>query len=257
MKRKDIQPIYAETYRRRKRTRKVVFGIFLLILVLGSIGYAWRWHQKQVLEKYPIRGVSINQNNGYIDFESLKNRGVRFVYIKATQGAAFTDDSFLSNFQRSQGSQLPVGVYHYFSFSSSPTAQFKNFVRQVKFNTGSLPICITIQYYGTYNEGSVHWQSARKNMRSLVHKMRRYYQRPVVISATRSILSRLEIQASAKRQFWVTDGQLGRPNGDATFLQATNKQDFRLDHQVVFLPMAVFNGNTKQWHQYLDEQVGS
>lgn len=94
MKRKDIQPIYAETYRRRKRTRKVVFGIFLLILVLGSIGYAWRWHQKQILEKYPIRGVSINQNNGYIDFESLKNRGVRFVYIKATQGAAFTDDSF-------------------------------------------------------------------------------------------------------------------------------------------------------------------
>lgn len=252
MRRKDVQPIYAETYRRRVRTRKVIFGVFLLIILAVSIFVAWQWHTQQELKKYPIRGVSIDQSNGYIDFESLKNDGVRFVYLKATQGATYTDDSFLSNFQRSQGSQLPVGVYHYFSFSSSPTAQFKNFVRQVATNTGSLPICISIQYYGSYDENSLHWQTVRKNVRQLIADMRNYYKRPVVISANQEIIQHLKIQATGNHQFWVTNAQLGKPNGDATFILANPKQHYSLDRQVVFLPMSVFNGNARQWARYLE-----
>lgn len=252
MKRRDIQPIYAETYQRRKRTRRVGLGIFLLILVIISGFFLIRWHENEQLKKYPIRGVAIDQSNGYIDFESLKNRGISFVYLKATQGAAFTDDSFDSNFQRSQGSQLPIGVYHYFSFTSSPTEQFKNFVRQVKYNTGSLPICIQIQYYGSFNESTVHWKTARRQVVYLSKLLRSYYKRPVVISATKQVISRLKLTADSKTQFWLTDGKIGQPNADATFIQADDKTGFRLDKQLVFLPMSVFNGNRSEWHRYVD-----
>lgn len=252
MRRRDIQPIYAETYRRRKRTRKVIFGIFLLFLLLVTLFSIWRWHEKQELKKYPIRGVSIDQSNGYIDFESLKNNGVKFVYLKATQGATYADDNFLSNFQRSQGSQLPVGVYHYFSFSSSPKAQFKNFVRQVATNTGSLPICILVQYYGNYDEGTVHWSAARKHIRRLMTAIRTYYKRPVIISTSHTIMQHLKLQATERTQFWLTDAQLGKPNGDATFMLVTSKQHFTLDRQVIFLPMSVFNGSRRQWARYLE-----
>lgn len=253
MRRKDVQPIYAETYRRRVRTRRVVFGIFLVILALVAAFSIWRWHAQQELKKYPIKGVMIDQSNGYIDFESLKSDGVKFVYLKATQGAAFTDDNFQSNFQRSQGSQLPIGVYHYFSFTSSATAQFKNFVRQVTTNTGGLPICVAVQYYGTFDASSLHWPLVRKRLRQLMEELHRYYQRPVVISASRDIISRLKIAATHKHQFWVTDGQLGKPNADDTFIQVTDKQSFKVDRQILFLPMTVFNGNEKQWARYLDE----
>ncbi|WP_057824951.1 GH25 family lysozyme [Lentilactobacillus sunkii] len=252
MKRRDIQPIYAETYQRRKRTRRVGLGIFLLILVIISGFFLIRWHENEQLKKYPIRGVAIDQSNGYIDFESLKNRGISFVYLKATQGAAFTDDSFDSNFQRSQGSQLPIGVYHYFSFTSSPTEQFKNFVRQVKYNTGSLPICIQIQYYGSFDESTVHWKKARRQVVYLSKLLRSYYKRPVVISATKQVISRLKLTADSKTQFWLTDGKIGQPNADATFIQADDKAGFRLDKQLVFLPMSVFNGNRSEWHRYVD-----
>ncbi|GEP71787.1 hypothetical protein LRA02_06550 [Lentilactobacillus rapi] len=252
MKRRDIQPIYAETYRRRKATRKVLFGIFLLVVVIALGFFVVRSHEKHELEKYPIRGVTINQTNGYIDFESLKSDGISFVYLKATQGATFTDDSFQSNFERSQGSQLPVGVYHYFSFSSSPTAQFKNFVRAVQDNTGSLPICIAIQYYGTYGENSLQWKTVRKDVADLSDRLRAYYKRPIVISATRSIIDHLHVQATGKRQFWPTDAQIGKPNGDATFIQVNQKQDFKMDRQIVFLPMSVFNGGKGKWHRYLN-----
>lgn len=252
MKRRDIQPIYAETYQRRKRTRRGVFGIFLLILIGFSTFLLLRWHENQQLKKYPIHGVTIDQSNGHIDFESLKSKGISFVYLKATQGAAFTDDSFQSNFERSQGSQMPIGVYHYFSFTSSPTAQFKNFVRQVKYNTGSLPICIQIQYYGTFDQSTIHWQAARKEVRQLSHLLRQYYKRPVVISATQQIIKSLQLKANAKTQFWLTDGKIGRPNADATFIQADDKAGFKLDSQLIFLPMSVFNGNRRQWREYIN-----
>ncbi|MGP3639749.1 hypothetical protein [Lentilactobacillus hilgardii] len=61
----------------------------------------------------------------------------------------------------------------------------------------------------------------------------------------------MKIEATNAHQFWTTDGQLGKPNGDATFIQVTQKQDFRLDRQVVFLPMSVFNGDARQWARYL------
>ncbi|PAK99909.1 lysozyme [Lentilactobacillus parakefiri] len=252
MKRRDIQPIYAETYQRKKRTRRVVFGIFLLLLIGLSTFFLLRWHENEQLKKYPIRGVTIDQSNGYIDFESLKNKGISFVYLKATQGAAFTDDSFESNFQRSQGSQLPIGVYHYFSFTSSPVAQFKNFVRQVKDNTGSLPICIQIQYYGTFDQSTVHWQTARKEVSQLSHLLRQYYKRPVVISTTQQIIRHLKLKANDKTQFWLTDGQIGHPNAGATFIQADDKAGYKLDRQLVFLPMSVFNGSRRQWRGYVD-----
>lgn len=252
MKRRDIQPIYAETYQRRKRTRRVGLGIFLLVLVLFSSFLLVHWHENEQLKKYPIRGVTVDQSNGYIDFESLKNKRISFVYLKATQGAAYTDDSFDTNFERSQGSQLPIGVYHYFSFTSSPTAQFKNFVRQVKYNTGSLPICIQIQYYGTFDQSSVRWKTARKDVRYLSKLLRDYYKRPIVISATQQIIKSLQLKANAKTQFWLTDGKIGKPNADATFIQADDKAGFKLDKQLVFLPMSVFNGNRREWRDYVD-----
>ncbi|GAD16725.1 glycoside hydrolase family protein [Lentilactobacillus otakiensis DSM 19908 = JCM 15040] len=224
----------------------------MLVLVLLSGFLLVRWHENEQLKKYPIRGVTVNQSNGYIDFESLKNKGISFVYLKATQGAAYTDDSFDTNFERSQGSQLPIGVYHYFSFTSSPTAQFKNFVRQVKYNTGSLPICIQIQYYGTFDQSSVHWKTVRKEVRYLSKLLRNYYKRPVVISATQQIIKSLQLKANAKTQFWLTDGKIGKPNADATFIQADDKASFKLDKQLVFLPMSVFNGNRREWRGYVD-----
>ncbi|ORN32807.1 GH25 family lysozyme [Lentilactobacillus parabuchneri] len=252
MKRRDIQPIYAETYQRRKRTRRVVLGIFLLVVIFLVSFLFLKWHENEQLKKYPIRGVAIDQSNGYIDFESLKSQGINFVYLKATQGAAYTDDSFDSNFQRSQGSQLPIGVYHYFSFTSSPASQFNNFVRQVKYNTGSLPICIQVQYYGTFDANSIHWQNARKSLSHLSRLLKNYYKRPVVICASHEVIKNLKLKATSKTQFWVTDGKLGKPNADATFIQENAKTGFKLDRQLVFLPMSVFNGNRGQWHRYVD-----
>ena len=253
MKRQDIQPIY----KRANKNRKLFFRwslVFLIVLVIVGGGYTiYHFHREQLLKQYPVRGVSVSQTDGYIDFEQLKNDDYKFVYLKASQGSVYTDDSFSNNFQRSQGSQLPIGVYHVFSFSSSPASQFRNFVRQVGYDTGSLPIGIDVQPYGTYNKDTLNYKRVSKNLKLFISKLRNYYQRPVVIWTDKSIISGMDIQTNDNQQLWLNDGKLGKPNSDATFIFVDPNAAVKMDNQTAFLNESVFNGNESQWHRYLNQ----
>ncbi|WP_268912687.1 GH25 family lysozyme [Lentilactobacillus sp. SPB1-3] len=254
MKRQDVQPIY-----KRARNRGLFFGwglVFFIALILIGGGYGiYRYHRNQILKEYPIKGVSISQANGYIDFEQLKTDGYKFVYIRASQGSVYTDDSFDNNFQRSQGSQLPIGVYHVFSFSSSPNSQFTNFTRQVGYDTGSLPIAISVQPYSKYNEDTLDYPRVSKELKLLISKLKNYYKRPVIIWTKRSMVSQLKLRINSRQQSWLSDGRLGHPNSDATFISADQNAAVETDNQTVFLNESVFNGTVQEWHNYLNKNL--
>jgi len=48
-----------------------------------------------------------------------------------TEGATFIDNRYKINFKEAKQAGFRVGSYHYFSTTSSPEQQFKNFMRQV------------------------------------------------------------------------------------------------------------------------------
>ncbi|MGF7437294.1 GH25 family lysozyme [Lentilactobacillus senioris] len=255
MGRKDIQPIYTQTYQQKRRSMiiYVLIAVILLSIFGGWLGY--KYYEKQQLKKYPITGVVLSQNDGYVDFDALKKAQVDFVYLKATQGAAFSDDSFNSNYSRSQGAQLPVGVYHVFSFSSTVNSQYHNVISQVKTNTGSLPLAIYIDYYGTYSDDNVDWQATRKKFIKLAKKLTHYYQRPLLFWGPKSVLDHLDVKVGTKYQLWYSDGTLGKPNGDARFLSVPGKPVIDLSGTEQSFNQAVFNGNQAKWEQYLSVNI--
>ena len=106
--------------------KKYAWLIAILIVVLSSIfGYvAYQSYENNMINKYQVKGIMISQSNGYIDFVTLANTGQKFVYIRASQGATYTDDDFSDNFQRSQGSGLQVGSYHVFSTQTAIKDQY-------------------------------------------------------------------------------------------------------------------------------------
>lgn len=255
MKRKDIQPIYSQTYQRKRRS-KIIYGLIIIIL-LGALG-GWlghRYYEKQQLKKYPVTGVVLSQNDGYVDFEALKTAKIDFVYLRATQGAAFSDDSFNNNYSRSQGAQLPVGIYHVFSFSSTAKAQYHNIINQVKTNTGSLPLAVYIDYYGSYSSGNVNWRTTRKQVVELARKLTHYYKRPLIFWGPQTVLDHLDIKVGSKYQLWYSDATLGKANGDARFLEIPGKPVLDLSGTKQSFTQAVFNGNQVKWEQYLAANV--
>ena len=255
MGRRDIQPIYSQTYHQKRRSVIILVLIGLGILVAVGLFFGHRYYEQQQLKKYPVKGVVLSQSDGYVDFEALKNAGSKFVYLKATQGAAFADDSFNNDYSRSQGAQLPVGIYHVFSFSSTAETQYKNLVSQVKSNTGSLPMAINVDYYGSYNDNNVNWKTTRVKLVQLSRKIYHYYHRAIIFWGPKDVLDQLNIKVGKKYQIWYSDGQLGKPNGDASFLSISGQPVIDMDGTKQRFNQAVFNGNQDKWEKYLTGNV--
>lgn len=97
---------------------------------------------------YPITGVDVSHYQGTIDWNILNDQGIRFAYIKATEGSSYIDERFFENWEQSRNSNIIAGAYHFFSFDSSGEDQAKHFIDIVEKYDGMLPPAIDVEYYG-------------------------------------------------------------------------------------------------------------
>lgn len=58
-------------------------------------------------------GIDVSENNGYIDWESVKNAGYEFAIIRLGWGHSHLDESFYDNINGAIDAGLKVGVYYY------------------------------------------------------------------------------------------------------------------------------------------------
>lgn len=60
-----------------------------------------------------IPGIDVSHWDGEIDWTAVKDAGVQFAYIKATEGTKFVDPDFTRNWEEASQAGLLVGAYHY------------------------------------------------------------------------------------------------------------------------------------------------
>ncbi len=76
----------------------------------------------------PYDGIDISSYQGYIDWNKVSSdKNIRFVYIKATEGATYHSPHYAHNLSQARRNGMLVGSYHYLTSSSSINDQFKNF----------------------------------------------------------------------------------------------------------------------------------
>ena len=67
--------------------------------------------QKQMPD---IIGVDISKYQGKVDFNKLKDAGVHYVFIRATEGITYQDADYFQNHNDAKAAGLRVGVYHFY-----------------------------------------------------------------------------------------------------------------------------------------------
>lgn len=73
-------------------------------------------------------GIDISSHQGTIDWEKVSSdKDIRFVYIKATEGATYRSPHYAHNITQARRYGLLVGSYHYITSSSTIDEQFENF----------------------------------------------------------------------------------------------------------------------------------
>lgn len=117
--------------------------------------YGFRWRALYGDVNYPagydIHGIDVSHHQGKIDWELLRNQGtidncpVRFVMIKATEGADRVDSKFEYNFKQAREYGFTRGVYHYYSTQSSAKKQAEHFIKTVCLQNGDLPPVLDVE----------------------------------------------------------------------------------------------------------------
>ena len=130
------------------------YVFFFYFIFVSPYGFRWRalYGDISYPEGYEIHGIDISHHQGEIDWQKLKDHGmidkfpVRFVMIKATEGATRVDENFENNFYQAREYGFTRGAYHFYSVHSSAKPQADFFIRKVKLENGDLPPVLDVEH---------------------------------------------------------------------------------------------------------------
>lgn len=128
-------------------------GVLLTLALLAASLYVLRirlhHNSSEIVDNdYELVGIDVSSHNGKINFECVSGAGIDFVIIKASEGAAFRDSRFASNYDSAKDNGLAVGAYHFFRFDVDGTLQARNFVETIGDRDFDLPLVIDVEEHG-------------------------------------------------------------------------------------------------------------
>ena len=99
---------------------------------------------------YAVHGIDVSHYQLDIDWKLVKNMkvkniGIDFAFIKATEGTSYVDDEFKNNMQGCKENDIKRGAYHYLLSSRSGKTQALNFIENVKLSKGDFAPVLDIE----------------------------------------------------------------------------------------------------------------
>ena len=127
---------------------------FFYYIFVGPFGFRWRalYGDISYPDGYEIHGIDISHHQGRINWDRLQNEGlidqspIRFVMIKATEGATKVDEKFRENFYQAREHGFTRGAYHFYSVHSTARSQADFFISQVPLENGDLPPVLDVEH---------------------------------------------------------------------------------------------------------------
>jgi lysozyme len=204
--------------------------------------------------------VDVSKYQGNIDWEAVKDAGVAFAFIKATEGGDAADSKFLRNWTAAKAAGIPRGAYHFVYWCRQPHEEIGNFESVVPVEADALPPVLDVEATPTSRtcKRTLYREEVLADMRKMLEEMERHYgKKPIIYSSVDFYQSILHSNALAEYPIWVRSTKY-HPTvryGDRkwTFWQ------YRSDGSVPGIPGSVdqntFHGTQEQWQAWLKEQT--
>ena len=98
------------------------------------------------LEGYGVRGVDVSSYQGDIDWPTVaKEPGMRFAFVKATEGRTWLDPYFDENWKLLSRTPLARGAYHFYRPNRDAAQQAELFIATVVLEPGDLPPVLDVE----------------------------------------------------------------------------------------------------------------
>lgn len=111
---------------------------------------------KRTLDVPRLLGIDISRYQGTVDWDKVKAAGVKFVFVKATEGKTFVDPMFATNWRQLKEKGVPRGAYHFYRTDVSLQSQIDNFCNTVgSLQAGDLPPVLDVEVESQWTHLSV------------------------------------------------------------------------------------------------------
>ena len=154
-------------------------------------------------EKYPVFGVDVSNYQGDIDWDILEEQGVRFAFIKATEGSGHVDESVRQNLERASETDIKLSAYHFFSFDSAGETQAANFISVVPADKIDMPPVVDIEYYADKRKNKPSKEEAENILQPLLSELEEYYGVKPIIYTTLPVYRRYVKENFSDYPLWI------------------------------------------------------
>lgn len=211
--------------------------------------------------EFDVHGIDVSKYQGDIDWQAVKDAGVAFAFIKATEGGDRTDSKFQTNWAAARAAGVPRGAYHFVYWCRPPHEEIGNFIANVPIDPEALPPVLDVEATPESKscKRTLYRDEALRDMRAMLEQMERHYgKRPIIYSSVDFYQAILHSDALSEYPIWVRSTkyhpQVRYGNRKWTFWQ------YRSDGRIPGIANAVdqntFNGSWNEWRSWLASQTG-
>jgi lysozyme len=155
---------------------------------------------------YPIHGIDVSKYQGEIDWSAVAGSGVKFAWIKATEGGDHADERFQANWTGAKAAGVPHGAYHFVYWCRPPGEEIAWFEQNVPVEDDALPPVLDVEATPESRTCKRHLEpeSAIADMKAMLEEMERHYgRRPVIYTSVDFYEAILSGGAFADYPIWV------------------------------------------------------
>lgn len=134
--------------------------------------------------KYELDGIDVSHYQGDIDWEKIKEQGIDFAFIKATEGSSYVDQCFDGNWNEAGRTSIMLGAYHFFSFDSDGKEQAEHFIDTVGELSGKLAPVIDVEYYGDKEKDPPNKEVVQAQLAVMLDLLEEHYHVKPIIYTT-------------------------------------------------------------------------
>src|SRR5207253_881242 len=96
----------------------------------------------------PVHGVDVSKWQGEIDWAAVRDSGMRFAFIKATEGGDVVDDRFQQNWSGAKSAGVARGAYHFVYWCRPAGEQAAWFKAHIPADADALPPVLDAEWNG-------------------------------------------------------------------------------------------------------------
>ncbi|HKN27472.1 MAG TPA: GH25 family lysozyme [Roseiarcus sp.] len=132
---------------------------------------------------YPVHGIDVSKFQGDIDWSKVADSGVKFAWIKASEGGDNADARFQANWTGAKEAGIPHGAYHFVYWCRPPMEEMANFEQNAPVEDDALPPVLDVEATPTSKTCHRHLtqDGAIADMQVMLNEMERHYgKRPII-----------------------------------------------------------------------------